>query len=113
MRRDRDALYDILESARLIQEYAAAVDAARFRQDTATQDAIVRRFEIIGEATKRLSQELRNRYPGVARQAMASMRDRVIHGYDTVDLDVVWKTVEEDVPVLRQQMERILNEASD
>ena len=110
MRRDRDALHDILDSARLIERYTAGLDREAFDRDVATQDAVIRRFEIIGEATKRLSPELRGRHQGVPWRAMASMRDRVIHGYDTVDLEMVWKTVKEDLPPLRQKMETILSE---
>jgi len=110
MPRDRDALEDILDSVRLIQQYVALSDLHQFPQQLSMQDAVIRRFELIGEATKRLSQELRNDHPEIAWYAMASMRDRVIHGYDTVDVDIVWKTVQEDLPMLRDQIRAILEE---
>ncbi len=110
MPRDRDAVFDILESVRLIRRYVAEMDRSRFTADQVVQDAVIRRFEIIGEATKRLSDEVRTRHPDLPWRAMAAMRDRVIHGYDTIDLDVVWRTVHDDLPSLQSALEKIVND---
>ena len=84
-RDDRDALHDIRDAAQLILDYTRGMDFEAFRSNQLVGDAVVRRFEIIGEATKRLSSELRQRYPLVPWDEMAGMRDRVIHGYDAID----------------------------
>lgn len=110
MRRDRDSLYDILESIRLIHRYVEGHDQSHFEEDIAIQDAVARRFEIIGEATKRLSEQMRAAHPEVPWRAMAAMRNRVIHGYDTIDLDVMWKTIHEDLPRLESQIEAIFSD---
>ena len=83
----------------------------RFRSDLDTDHmlslALVRLLEIIGEAARGISPEFREAYPEVAWSQMAGMRDRLIHGYFDVNLDVVWKTVSEDLPVLIVQREKI------
>ncbi len=110
MRRDRDALYDIVDAALLILGYTRGMDEEQFCRSTVTQDAVIRRFEIIGEATKRLSPAFRKTHPTIPWDEMAGMRDRVIHGYDTVDWSIVWKAVRESLPRLVTDVEAILAE---
>jgi uncharacterized protein with HEPN domain len=62
---------------------------------------------VLGEAAKRLSPELRARHPDIPWRAIAGMRDRLVHGYDDVDLDLVWKTVSEDLPALIARLDRL------
>ena len=113
MPRDRDALYDILDASRLIMEYTRDMDYPAFRSNQAIGDAVIRRFEIIGEATKRLTRAFRDRHPEVPWDDMAGMRDRVIHGYDTVDWQVVWNARSESVPELIAAVEAMLSEFED
>jgi len=79
---------------------------------TATTDkrAFVRSLEIIGEAAKMVSPELRQKYPQVEWRSMAAMRDRLIHGYFGVDYDIVWDAVANKILVARQQIETILQQ---
>jgi uncharacterized protein with HEPN domain len=72
----------------------------------------VRALEIIGEATKRIPDDVRQRYPEVPWRAMAGIRDKLIHDYVSVNLEVVWKTVREDLPGLLQQLAKIAAEES-
>lgn len=72
-----------------------------------TQDAVVRQLEIIGEATKRISIDLRNKNPQVPWSDMAGMRDVLIHNYIDVDLDIVWKTASESISTLRSFLENL------
>ena len=72
-----------------------------FVNDGKTVDAVIRNFEIIGEATKHITLAVRKEYPKVPWRDTAGMRDRLIHGYFGIQLDVVWKTVKERLPVVQ------------
>ena len=74
------------------------------------QDAVVRNFEIIGEATKRLSQDLKQAYPDIRWQQITGFRDVLIHNYVRVDLDEVWGIIERDLPSLKAKIKVILQE---
>ena len=92
-RADGDFLKDIREAVRRIRMYAEAMTYNRFLADIKTQDAVIRNLEIIGEATKSLSAELRGKYPDVSWKGMAGIRDRLIHHYFGVNLDIVWDII--------------------
>jgi len=77
------------------------LDHDAFINDFIVQDAVVRQLEIIGEATKRVSDEFRSKYPDIPWSDMAGMRDVLIHDYIDVDLDIVWKTASESIPELK------------
>ena len=74
------------------------------------QDSVIRRFEIIGEAAGRVSQQLRDENPSIPWSEMRGMRNRLIHRYDDIDMDIVWDTVEQDIPRLVTQLERLVSE---
>src|SRR5260221_14531233 len=93
-------LLDILHSANLILEFTYKIDYEAFLEDPMRQDAVVRRTEIIGEATKRLSKEFRDEHPEIPWKEMAGMRDKVIHRYDELDFEKIWKVVQNYIPVL-------------
>lgn len=102
-RSDKEFLYDIQEAVRRIKAYTHEMMYEEFLTDTRTQDAVIRNLKIIGEATKKLSVELRNRYPGVPWKEMAGARDRLIHHYFGVDLEVVWKISDAELSDLTLQ----------
>ena len=106
-RTDEDFLSDIQEATRRIKVYTAGMTYEAFLADTKTQDAVIRNLEIIGEATKNLSTELRTRYPDVPWKGMAGVRDRLIHHYFGVNLDIVWHIVTAELSTLALQVEVI------
>ena len=109
MERDPGYLLDILDSARLAIGYLEEIDKTVFLTDVRTQDAVIRRLEIIGEAARRLSEEGRSTLPELPWRAMISMRNLVIHEYDGVDYAIVWETIKNDLPPLVNLLETKLD----
>ncbi len=86
------------------------LDKDKFLQDETLTRAFILRIEIIGEASKKVSHEIKEQYPNVEWKAMAGMRDRLIHDYFGVDYDIVWDVVQNKIPKLRQEILEILNQ---
>jgi uncharacterized protein with HEPN domain len=105
-----DFLEDIRAAAAKAQAFVSGMSFDAFAGDEKTAFAVVRALEIVGEATKRIPQDVRDRHPDVPWRAMAGIRDKLIHDYTSVNLAIVWKTVTEDLPPLGLQIERILAE---
>ena len=82
-----------------------------FLRSRQVQDAVIRNLEIIGEAVKRLSTEMRAQHPDIPWKQIAGMRDEMIHKYFGVDVAIVWKVVERHLPTLRQTIESLLRQA--
>jgi uncharacterized protein with HEPN domain len=101
-------LEHILESINEIEKYVKNMPERKFMDDMKTQDAVIRRIEIIGEATKNLSNDFKRKNPKIEWREMASMRNKLIHEYFGVDLDLVWFVVNNDVPKLKKQIIKIL-----
>ncbi len=110
MARDEASLLDIQQAARQIVRFRGDMDREAFMGDEAIQSAILHQLLVIGEATKRLSDEFRQAHPGIPWKPMAGMRDRVIHDYNNVDLDEVWITVTRDIPALLDELEPLTPE---
>jgi uncharacterized protein with HEPN domain len=102
-RTDKLFLYDIIECCEKVENYAAGVSEADFKNNKMLQDAVVRNIEVIGEASKNLSDELRGANSQVAWRDITRMRDKIAHHYFRIDLDVVWETIKSDIPELKQQ----------
>jgi uncharacterized protein with HEPN domain len=105
-----DFVEDILDAMNKAEILLAEVSYSQFETDFRINFAVVRALEIIGEAAKRLPEDLRRRYPDIPWKGMAGMRDRNIHGYDNVDHQIVWEVVKRDIPQIRPKLERILIE---
>ena len=101
-------LEDILEAIRLMEEYTQDITFASFKKNVEKQDAIVRRIEIIGEATKNIPQSIRKKYTDVPWRDVAGMRDVLIHAYFGINVDKVWNVLKKDVPLLKKQIQKIL-----
>jgi uncharacterized protein with HEPN domain/predicted nucleotidyltransferase len=105
--RDRDYLNHIQRAIEKIHRYSS--DREEFFRREEIQDSVIRGLEIIGEAVGRLSQNLKDAHPNVPWQHISGLRNRLIHGYFDVQLDRVWKTVEEDVPAFEQAVSKIVD----
>jgi uncharacterized protein with HEPN domain len=105
-----DFIEDILDGMNKAEILLEGISYSRFETDFRINFAVVRALEIIGEAAKRLPDDLRQRYPDIPWKGMAGMRDRIIHGYDNVDLQIVWDVVKRDIPQIRPKIEGILTD---
>lgn len=108
MQRDQVYLLDILESAKLALSYVGGKDKEVFFKDVQSQDSVIRRLEIIGEAARRISEKTKDAYPNLPWSEMIGMRNIMIHEYDDVDLSMVLETVKRDLPQLVEKIEKIL-----
>ena len=107
-RRDLDYLNDIQEAIHRILTYTANLTYQQFMGDIKTQDAVVRNLEIIGEATKNLSGNLRKSHPKIPWKDLMGMRDKMIHHYFGTNYEIVWTIAKEELGALLAQIERIL-----
>ena len=104
-------LDDILESISKIKAYTQSMGYSEFIRDEKTKDAVLRNHEIMGEATKNIPDEVKEKYLEVNWKSIARMRDKLIHEYFGVSTPIVWETMESDIPVFEGQIEKILEES--
>lgn len=103
-------LLHMLESISNIEKWTKNISQEEFFDDTKTQDAVMRKFEILGEAVRNIPKDFRNTYSHIEWREIAGMRDMLIHEYFGVDLGIVWHTTQKDIPRLRKKIEDIIRE---
>jgi uncharacterized protein with HEPN domain len=102
-------LADILDSSRAIMEFVRNLSFEEFCSDRKTYSAVIREFEIIGEAVGKLPDELKLKHPDVEWQDVKDFRNLLIHEYFGVDLEIVWKIIKDDLPNLMDTISKILS----
>ena len=99
-------LQDITKAIFKIEEYTVNINFDEFLKDDMRQDAVIRQLEIIGEAANRISKDFLKDNPNFPLKEAISMRNFLIHGYDEVNIKVVWKTIQEDIPLLKKSLNK-------
>ncbi len=107
MRDHRLYLKDILSAMGSIEDFVGRMSFEEFCSDDKTSSAVIQKFEIIGEATKNIPNNIRQQYPTIPWKEMAGMRDRLIHFYFGVDYKLVWKTIKERLPQVKPEIQHI------
>ncbi|MCF6177795.1 MAG: DUF86 domain-containing protein [Geopsychrobacter sp.] len=110
MKQSINYLHHILDETQFIIENSTNTGFDKFQQDPILQRAFIRSLEIIGEAVKNISIDMQEKYPNVEWRKMAATRNRLIHRYFSVDLELVWDIVMHKIPALQQQVEYILGQ---
>ena len=103
-------LRHVLDAMDTVEEYLQGVNEEKFKNTRLIQDGVIRQIEIIGEAVRHVSKNTRKSYPEIPWQDVAGMRDKLIHGYFGVDIEKVWDTARDDLPILREQVMGILKD---
>ncbi len=112
MKKFNDSIYlqHILDAIQKIDIYLQGIGKDEFLTNSLIQDGTIRQLEIIGEATKQLSSELRDQQSSIPWSQMAGMRDKLIHHYFGVDLGTVWLTATQDIPELRIPIQSLIDQ---
>jgi len=103
-------LQDILDAIEKIKKYTAKVDYEMFSKNQMMIDAVLMNIAIIGESVKKIPEDVKERYPDIPWKDIAGMRDKVIHDYFGVDVNIVWETIKKNVPELEQKIKVMLKE---
>jgi uncharacterized protein with HEPN domain len=109
MKKD-DSVYlrHIIDAFLKIERYTDGVTHEEFLSNSLLQDGVIRQLEVMGEAARNLSEDLRNEYPTIPWRQMMSLRNRMIHAYFNVNLQIIWEIIQGDIPNLKQETKRVL-----
>ena len=104
-----DLLYidHIINCIKKIRKFIKGIDKKEFAKNELIQDAIIRNFEVIGEASKKISPDFKKVYYDIPWKEISGMRDKLIHDYLGIDIEVIWKTIEHDLPILQKELKKI------
>ncbi len=107
---DRAFLLHIRDALREVREFVEGTDYEGFLEDRMMQNAVMRSFEVVGEAARLVSPEFRDAHPNVPWRLMGDFRNKLIHDYFALDLEVIWNTATEDAPMLLAQIEGLVED---
>jgi uncharacterized protein with HEPN domain len=113
MPHDLDSLRDMVLAANRVLRYVENTNQQEFEQDQEKQDSITYRILILGEASKRLSAEFRDKHPNIPWRQIAGMRNMLVHEYDQIDLDVLWDVTQNSIPKLLEKLSSLINSTED
>lgn len=105
-----DFIKDILDSIQDIKFFTKDMSFEEFAKDKKTINAVIRSIEVIGEASKKIPKSIRERYPAIPWRKVSGMRDKMIHEYFGVDVEILWKTIKEDIPPLESLIRKVLED---
>jgi uncharacterized protein with HEPN domain len=103
-------LKDILESMEAIEKFVEGIEFDSFQRSDMISSAVIRKFEIIGEATKNIPETIRNKYAEIPWKEMAGMRDRLIHLYFGIKYNLVWRTIKDVIPQVKPIIRKIIED---
>lgn len=106
-RTPRVYLNDILSALQRVEQYTDGLSFEQFRSDSKTVDAVVRNLEVIGEAARQMPKDTVAEHPGIPWAKMVGLRNKVLHEYFGVDIEILWQTIREDLPSLKAQVEKL------
>jgi uncharacterized protein with HEPN domain len=107
-KRDPDLLIqDMLEAAQKIELFTAGLDHPAFLRDEKTVDAVVRNLEVLGEAARQLPDDFTSQHPDVPWYQIAGLRNRIVHDYFDLDLNIIWQIIHHDLPQLKARLEKL------
>ncbi len=112
MKRRDDFVYlgDVLDAIVLIEGYIGKVNEKDFLQNHMMQDAVMHQIEVIGEASNSVSDEFQDKHPELPWMQMRAIRNKIVHDYREINLDIVWDTVKNNLPALKKQIQKLLGE---
>jgi len=109
LQKDYEAyLNHILDSITFIEEYTENISFEEFEKDRKTADAVIRNFEIIGEASSKIPKEFREKYPEIPWKSIIALRNVLIHEYFGVDINAVWENIRQNLPELKKQIKSVI-----
>ncbi len=101
---------DIIAAMESIEVFVGNMTLEELKADEKTSSAVIRKFEIIGEATKHVPDKIRDKYKDIPWKSMAGMRDRLIHAYFGIDYKLVWPAIKTDIPNLKPKLKKVLSD---
>jgi uncharacterized protein with HEPN domain len=107
LRDHRAYINDILEGIRKIERYTDNLSGERFSEDELVQDGVIRNLEIIGEAIKKIPDNIKNQHPDIEWKKIAGLRDILTHAYFGIDLEIIWDIVKNKIPDLKRKMNEL------
>ena len=105
-----DYIQDIIDSVKEVEDFTKELSFEAFKEDKRTVNAVIRSLEVMGEAAKNIPETIRKKYSGIPWKEMTGIRDKLIHEYHGVDLEIIWKVVKEELPPVKPLVLKLLKE---